>query len=89
MFMSDSACRWRSRALKEYLGLNPNAPASTIEEMAQREGVKEQTVRNRINMAVHNLVNPAEALRREERKRLFREMMADCLDGTRARGKGG
>ena len=57
--------------------------------MAQREGVKEQTVRNRINMAVHNLVNPAEALRREERKRLFREMMADCLDGTRARGKGG
>ena len=61
----------QSHALKEYLGLCPNAPASTIEEMARREGVKEQTVRNRINLAVHNLVNPEEALRREREKDAF------------------
>ncbi|HVS36767.1 MAG TPA: HNH endonuclease [Gemmataceae bacterium] len=69
----------QSRALKEYLGLSPNAPACTIEEMARREGVKEQTVRIRINQAVHNLVNPAEALRREEGKRRYREMIDERL----------
>jgi 5-methylcytosine-specific restriction endonuclease McrA len=79
----------QSYALKEYLGLSPNAPASTIEELARRLGVKEQTVRNRINLAVHNLLNPAEALRREAGKRRLREMMAEYLNGTLARGKDG
>lgn len=44
-----------SGTLKQYLGINPMGLAATIEEIAQRERNQMQTIRNRIELALHHL----------------------------------
>lgn len=45
-----------SDTLKRYLGIdNPMGVAATIEEISQREGKQVQTIRNRIDSALHHL----------------------------------
>src|SRR5262249_53126441 len=41
--------------LKQYLGVNPTSIAATIEEIAHRHGKQVQTIRNRIDLALHKL----------------------------------
>jgi hypothetical protein len=48
----------QSVSLKQYLGINPMGLAASVEEIAQRAGKKVQTIRNRIELALHRLSSP-------------------------------
>lgn len=60
-------------ALKNYLGLGSDATPATVEEMARHAGVQPQTIRNRIDLALHNLGDPGTALRLAEQQKRYRE----------------
>jgi hypothetical protein len=45
--------------LKQYLGITPSGAALTIEEIAQRSGKRVQTIRNRVDLALHRLCVPS------------------------------
>jgi hypothetical protein len=47
-----------SSTLQQYLGINQWGIAVTVEEMAQRAGKPVQTIRNRIELALHRLATP-------------------------------
>jgi HNH endonuclease len=50
---------WALRdTLKQYLGINPSGVPATIEEIAKQEAKREQTIRNRIELALHRLTVP-------------------------------
>jgi 5-methylcytosine-specific restriction endonuclease McrA len=50
---------WSTRdTVKQYLGINPAGVAASVEEIAQRVGVKVQTARHRIELALHRLTLP-------------------------------
>jgi 5-methylcytosine-specific restriction endonuclease McrA len=49
-------CQWHT--LKQYLGITGSGVASTMEEIAEQEGKKVQTIRARIELAVHRLTIP-------------------------------
>jgi hypothetical protein len=48
----------QSNSLKQYLGINPMGLAASVEEIARRAGKKVQTIRNRIQLALHRLSSP-------------------------------
>lgn len=45
--------------LKEYLGITPSGVAATFEEIAKRMGKRVQTIRHRIDLALHRLTVPS------------------------------
>jgi hypothetical protein len=47
-----------SNTLKQYLGINPMGVAATVEEIAKWERKRVQTIRNRIDLALHRLAVP-------------------------------
>jgi len=50
-------------ALKLYLGINSASTAANIEEIAKREGKRVHTIKNRIDLGMHRLMNPAPQVR--------------------------
>jgi hypothetical protein len=62
-------------ALVSYLGLGPDRAASSIEEIARRGRTQVQTVRSRIDLALHNLGDPSAAVRRAEQQRGRRSLI--------------